>query len=82
MGTVYLLDLSVSPTNGSAITNTPSDSEALGNSPYSPIGNKEPLLPMTLRKYVFVIIIIKQNNNFTQIYIHYFHLTLTPVNYF
>lgn len=51
MGTVYLLDLSISPIKESAITNTPSDSEALadiGNDPsYSFI---EPLACWILRK--------------------------------
>lgn len=57
MGTVYLLDLSISPvikgSKGSAITKTPSDSEALadiGNGPsYSLV---EPLACWILRKQV------------------------------
>lgn len=53
MGTVYLLDLSTSPTKGSAITNTPSDSEALADivdgPSYSCIAL--PLVLLTLWKY-------------------------------
>lgn len=41
MGTVYLLDLSMSPTKESAITNTPSDSEALPDNVY---GSSNPFL--------------------------------------
>jgi hypothetical protein len=46
---VYLLDLSISPIKGSAITNTPSDSEALADIGYGPSYSfDEPLAMLTL----------------------------------
>lgn len=54
MGTVYLLDLSTSAINGSAaITNTPSDSEALAVIGYGSSSNPLlwPLAALILRKY-------------------------------
>lgn len=50
MGNVYLFDLSTSPIRGSAITNTPSDSEALADIGYPSYSIFEPLAWLTLQK--------------------------------
>jgi len=50
MGNIYLLDLSISPIRGSAITNTPSDSEALSDIGYPSNSTVEPLAWLTLQK--------------------------------